>query len=55
MPKFVSILYMKHENKDYKIINDLAFAPYEDFLGIGIDGGIYINFKWTGIFKLKPI
>lgn len=30
---------MKHENADYKIISDLAFAPYEDFLGIGLDGG----------------
>ena len=32
---------MKHENNNYKIINDLAFSPYEDFLGIGLDGGIF--------------
>lgn len=30
---------MKHETLGYNTITDAAFVPYEDFLGIGLDGG----------------
>jgi hypothetical protein len=30
---------MKHESLGYNTITDAAFVPYEDFLGIGLDGG----------------
>ncbi|KAL4456195.1 hypothetical protein ABPG74_014156 [Tetrahymena malaccensis] len=31
--------YMKHESFGYNTITDTQFVPYEDFLGLGIDGG----------------
>lgn len=30
---------MKHESLEYSAITDAKFVPYEDFLGIGLDGG----------------
>ncbi|EGR33273.1 hypothetical protein IMG5_057380 [Ichthyophthirius multifiliis] len=31
--------YIKHEAFSYNTVTDLQFIPYEDFLGIGINGG----------------
>ena len=30
---------MKHESPEHSVITDAKFVPYEDFLGVGLDGG----------------
>ncbi len=47
-----SVPYMKHEASANRAISDLAFAPFEDFLGIGLDGGILYKINNTEHFLL---
>lgn len=34
---------MKQEIFENNVINDLRFVPYEDFIGVGLENGIFLK------------
>lgn len=40
---------MKHETNNNKVIQELKFVPFEDFLGLSLDGGIFFIFNFKGL------